>query len=47
MDAGEKIAADLAVLPQRHGRIRFKNQFLHTFLSPGSQVTAIAAGVEV
>jgi len=31
MGAGEKIAADLAVLPQRHGRIRFKNQFLHTF----------------
>jgi len=37
MDAGEKIAEDLAVLPQRHGRIRFKNQFLHTFLSPGSR----------
>jgi len=37
MDAGEKIAEDLAVLPLRHGRIRFKNQFLHTFLSPISR----------
>ena len=43
MDAGEKIAEDLAVLPQRHGRIRFKNQFLHTFLSPAPPAPVLFA----